>query len=109
MTLRMQIVPIDGFRLFGALVKKEIDLSRKNRGTFFRSGTKVKNRAKWSHKKFSGWINLQRSTGEFVTAEIRSRQASGADWQLLDAFVGFVVRHFRARIGSIHIHLPRVE
>ena|SRR5271156_2221786 len=104
MTFRIQIVPIDGFRLFGALVSKEIDLYRKKQGTFFRSGPKTANRAKWSHKSYPGWVNLEKSVGEVVCVEIRSRQKSSAEWQLVRAFVGFLARHFTKRIRTINIH-----
>jgi hypothetical protein len=40
------------------MVKKEIDLSRKNKGTLYRSGPKAKNYAKRAHASYAGWINL---------------------------------------------------
>ncbi len=81
----IQIVPVDGCRLFGKIVKKEIEISRKNRGAFYRSGAKEKNRAKWAHERYNGWINIQRADGEVVTVEIRSRSQAGDEWQLLQA------------------------
>jgi hypothetical protein len=62
MTLRMQVVPVDGFRLFGALVRKEVDLYRKKQGTFFRSGPKVKDRARWSGFMIKGAVSKTRSS-----------------------------------------------
>jgi hypothetical protein len=92
--------------LFGALVKKEVDLYRKKQGTFFRSGPKVKDRARWSHKNYNGWVSLQRSTGEVVVVEIGARQKDAAPWQLLHTLVGFVVRHFGSKIMAIQIQFP---
>jgi hypothetical protein len=100
----IQIVPAPGFRLFGQMVKKELELSRKNRGTFSRSAEKVRDRAKWSHAKYKGWIKLQRTEGEVVAVEVRSRSQSDDEWQLLHAFIGWVDRHFGNQIEELHIH-----
>jgi hypothetical protein len=100
----IQIIPTDGVRLFGQMVKKEIDLSDRGVGTFRRSGPKQRDRAKWSHSKYKGWINLSRTDGEVVTAEIRSLSRSADDWQLLHAFIGWLDRHFRQSIEALHIH-----
>jgi hypothetical protein len=99
-----QIVPAGDFRLFGAMVRKEIELTKKNGGTFYRSGGKEENRAKWSHLKYQGWINLERSRqGEVVTVEIHSRARSENEWQLVHAFLGWVDRHFGQQISAINI------
>lgn len=100
----IQIVPDPGTRLFGLMVKKEVELSQKNRGTFRRSASKERDRAKWSHTKYKGWIKLQRTEGEVVAVEIRSRSQSDDEWQLLHAFIGWVDRHFGDQIQSLHIH-----
>jgi hypothetical protein len=99
----MQIVPNEGFRLFGAMVKKEVDLSKRNQGTFYRSGAKEKDRAKWSHKRFKGWIKLERGSGEVVVAEIISRTQGDDAWQLFHAFLGWVDRHFGQQVSAINI------
>lgn len=104
----LQIVPVADCRLYGQIVKKEIEFNRKNRGTFYRSGSKEHNHAKWSHSKYSGWIKLQRTEGEVVTAEIRSLSKSGDDWQLLHAFIGWLDRNFGDQIESLHIHYRRM-
>jgi len=103
----LQIVPSAGVRLFGQMVKKEIDLSRKGKGTFFRSGRKERDRAKWSHTTYKGWIKIERCEGEVVAAEIRSLSKGGDEWQLLHAFVGWLDRHFGDHIEAIHIHYRR--
>lgn len=103
MTRLMQIVPVGKFRLYGEIVKKEVDLAKRNRGTFYRSGPKVKDRAKWSHQKYKGWINLQRGAGEIVTAEVVYKGGSAGEWQLLHAFIGWIDRHFGDRILAINV------
>src|SRR5947209_2374647 len=97
----IQIVPKDYFKLYGALVAKELELRRRKQGTFRRAGAKQKNYAKWNHKSYYGWLWLQRGLGEVVTVELQSR--GGDEWQLLHAFLGFVDRHFAEEIQSIQI------
>lgn len=104
MTKLIQIVPVDGVRLFGLMVKKEVELTRNKRGTFHRSATKTRNRAKWSHAKYKGWVRLQRTDGEVVTVEIQSRSQTADQWQLLHAFIGWTDRHFGDQIVAMHIH-----
>lgn len=98
----MQIIPKEQFRLYGALVAKEVSLRQKNQGTFRRSGSKQKNWAKWNHKKFNGWLWLQRGLGEVVTIQLQSKTEND-QWQLLESFLGFVDRHFADKVQSIHI------
>jgi hypothetical protein len=107
MTKLIQIVPIPSVRLFGQMVKKEVELSRRNRGTFRRSAGKVRDRAKWSHSKYNGWIKLQRTEGEVVTVEVQSRSQTDDQWQLLHAFIGWVDRHFGDQVEAMHIHYRR--
>lgn len=101
----LQIVPRDGVRLYGAIVKKEVELSRKKKGTFYRAAAKERNEAKWRHVNFSGWINIRRGLSEVVMAEIRTSGASTADqeWQILHAFLGFLSRHFEPQIAAVNI------
>jgi len=105
----LQIIPTDGVRLFGQIVKKEIELNQRNLGTFYCSGPKEMNRAKWAHRKYKGWMKLQRAEGEVVTAEIRSRSQSSDEWQLLHAFIGCLDRHFGDDIEALHIHYRHVD
>jgi hypothetical protein len=100
----LQILPKQKFRLYGAVVKKEIELANKNQGTFRRTGKKEKNVAKWSHKKIDGWIWLGRGLGEVVVVEIQTRSTiKDEESQLFKAFLGFLDRHFSKRIASINI------
>jgi hypothetical protein len=98
----MQIVPKPGVNLYGAMVIKEIGLSRANKGTFFRSGDKERNRAKWSHKTYNGWITFERSAGETVTVEVQCLAEDGL-WQIAQAFIGWVDRHFGKEVLAINI------
>ncbi len=99
----MQIVPSQGFRLFGAMVSKEVELGKRNQGTFYRSAAKRKEQAKWSHKKYKGWINLERGSGEVVVVEIHSKTQAADGWQLFHAFLGWIDRHFGDKVAAINI------
>jgi len=99
----LQIVPKLGVNLYGKMVAKEIALSKADRGTFFRSGPKQHNRAKWSHKTYNGWITLERGVGEVVTAEIQCL-AEQHQWQIVQAFIGWLDRHFGNVIVGINVH-----
>lgn len=100
---QVQVVPNGGFRLYGAIVAKEVELAKKNRGTFHRSAAKEKDKAKWSHSNYPGWIRIARGMGEVVLIEVRSKKP-GVEWQLMQAILGFLDRHFSDNIGTILIH-----
>ena len=100
---RMQIVPQPGFNLYGAMVQKEIEQSKKKSGTFYRSGPKEHNRARWKHVKHKGWVKLQRGSGGLVMAEVHTRAKGGHDCELFHAFIGFLDRQFGDHPLSINI------
>lgn len=99
---RVQVIPKGGFRLYGAMVSKELELARRKTGTFRRSGRKQKRRAKWTHSAYPGWVRLARGTDEVVEIVVKSVKKE-ADWQLLHAILGFVDRHFGKKIRAINI------
>ncbi|MFQ5705246.1 MAG: hypothetical protein ACE5HT_14650 [Gemmatimonadales bacterium] len=95
----VQVIPRQAFNLYGELVRKEADLRRRSLGTWRRSGKKTRDRARWIHSRYSGYIKIARGMGEVVQIEVRS----DVEWQLLDAILGFLDRHFGDEISSIHI------
>jgi hypothetical protein len=99
----IQIIPKRRYRLYGALVKKEVELYRNGRGTFFRSSAKQKDVTKWSHKSYKGWLWIKRGLGEVVVAELQTLSSSQDEWQLFHAFMGFLDRHFADKIQVINI------
>ena len=96
---RVHIIPEEEFRLYSALVRKEADLKHRRLGTWRRSGKKVRDRARWTHTRYPGWIKIARGMGEVVQIEVHSE----VEWQLLDSILGFLDRHFADEIRSIHI------
>ena len=97
----LQVIPRDAYRLFGAMVAEEARLSRKEKGTFRRRGPKRKNSAQWFHIRFGGRLDLKREEGEVVEVKVRSKP--GVEWQLLRAILGFIDRHFAAKVRAINI------
>ena len=94
----VQIVPLGRTRLYGAMTKKQGEISKLRLGAFSRVGGKLANKARWKHVRFKGWISLKREKSEIVTAKVNS-----GDWQLLSAFVGWVDRHFADEIQAVNI------
>lgn len=90
------------------LVRKEVELRRKNRGTLHRSAPKQHGREKWSHASYKGWITFEKSLGGVCVAAVQSRDPD-AEWQLSQTFVGFVLRHFRAEVSSVYLNLDASE
>jgi hypothetical protein len=94
----VQIMPIERKRLYGAMVKKEAEIRKRRVGAFHRAGAKKRDKARWRHVRFKGWIDLEREGSEVVTAKVNS-----ADWQLLAAFVGWIDRHFGDQVHAVTI------
>jgi hypothetical protein len=65
--------------------------------------TFVRQRAgRWKHKKYGGWINWTEARGGVLVAEIQSKVPE-TEWQLPQAFVGYLDRHLGDHIESISI------
>lgn len=100
---RLQIIGEDEGNLYGQLVKKELEFVSKNKGTFRRSGPKAKGSAKWKHSTYKGWVSIQNGMGNVVIVEIGTRAERDVEWQILQAFLGFLDRHFSKQIRGINI------
>lgn len=100
---QLQIVPAGGFNLYGALVRRELQLRRRKQGTFYRRGPRQGDRAKWAHRKYPGWINLARGMGGVVLAEVRTKADPEQEWELFRAFLGFLDRNFGDKLAAINI------
>jgi hypothetical protein len=101
--IRLTVTPRSRDNLFQLLVGKELELRNNPRATLHRSGPKKAGREKWTHKAYSGWINLQRGDSGTLEATLHSK-ASDGEWQLLRSLIGFLDRHFRKQIASVTIH-----
>lgn len=103
----LQIVPRNGTRLYGAMVKREAEIRKGGRGTFSRAGRKRASAARWKHARYSGSISLQRTPSEMITVNIKSPD-QGEEARLLSAFLGWIGRHFGAEVQTINIQYQPV-
>jgi hypothetical protein len=98
----VQIVPRGNWRLYGAMMKREADLRKRKRGTFYRVGARRRNEAKWKHRQYKGWVNLERGLSEVVSVEVKTL-AADQEWQMLAAFLGWIDRHFADEVLAVNI------
>lgn len=80
-----------------ALLKAKERALRGTATTFIRE-----REGRWVHKTYSGWINWEGTRGGILVAEVQTKK-DGAEWQLLQAFVGYLDRHLGKYIESISI------
>ncbi len=101
--IKLSVIPRERQSLYSILVRKELELRRKNKGTLFRCGPKRRKEEKWRHTNRNGWIRFQEALGGILVATVQARD-SDEEWMLLNSFVGFLDRHFRKDVSSITIH-----
>ena len=104
----LQIVPRDGTRLYGAMIKKQAEIRRSGRGTFLRAGTRKRKAARWTHVRYKGSINLELGPSQAVEAVIKSRDR-GDEARLLSSFLGWLDRHFGERLSSVNIEYRKAD
>jgi hypothetical protein len=98
----LQIVPREGERLYGAMIKKQADIRKSGRGTFSRAGAARRGAAKWTHVRYKGSIKLEPGLAEAVEVAIRSPER-GDEARLLSSFLGWLDRHFGEQLSSVNI------
>jgi len=98
----LEIVPRARTRLYGAMIKKQAEISKRGRGTFSRAGARKRGAARWTHVRYKGSINLEPGTAEAVKVAIKSPER-GDEARLLSSFLGWLDRHFGDRLVSVNI------
>jgi hypothetical protein len=95
----LQVVPRPGARakLKSALKKTEQQL-RGPHTTFVRM-----REGRWKHVKYPGWVEWDDAPGGLLIAEIRTK-VKDHEWQMLQAFVGYLDRHLGDQIESISVY-----
>ncbi len=58
---------------------------------------------RWKHVKYPGWIQWDDAPGGLLVAEIRTR-VKDHEWQILEAFIGYLDRHLGEQIDSVAIY-----
>jgi hypothetical protein len=101
--IRVTATPKSNEDLYGLLVAKEVQLRQKNQGTLHRKGEKKRGNEKWTHATYPGWVRFQKCLGGVLVAQIHSKIPDGES-QLLQAFIGFLDRHFRQELGTVAIN-----
>ncbi len=95
----VQVVPKSGIdSKLKTLLKNKATELRKKPTSFHRN-----RRGRWKHVKYPGWINLDETKGGLLIAEIQTK-VEGTEWQLLQAFIGYLDRHLGKSIESISIY-----
>ncbi len=77
------------------------DTERKLRGphTTFRRMRE----GRWKHVKYPGWVQWDQAAGGLLVAEVQSK-VKDHEWQILQAFVGYLDRHLGEQIESISVY-----
>jgi hypothetical protein len=57
---------------------------------------------RWVHVKYRGWIHWDLARGGIVVATVKSRKPE-QEWQLLQAYIGYLDRHVGEYIDTITI------
>lgn len=58
---------------------------------------------RWKHVKYPGWIQWSDAPGNLLVAEIHTK-VKDHEWQMLQAFIGYLDRHLGEHIESISVH-----
>jgi hypothetical protein len=58
---------------------------------------------RWKHVKYPGWIQWDDAPGGLLIAEVRTR-VKDHEWQIMEAFVGYLDRHPGEQIDCISIY-----
>lgn len=94
----VQIIPLADDKPTLKNLLKDTERELRGRGTTF----KRQREGRWVHVRYPGWINWDLAKGGIIVAEVQSKRPD-AEWQLLQAFIGYVDRHLREYVQSISI------
>jgi hypothetical protein len=68
----LQIVPREGTRLYGAIIKKQAEIRRSGRGTFSRARARKRKAARWTHVRYKGSVNLEPGLSELCHEDVET-------------------------------------
>ena len=90
-------------KLYTLLINKEFQLRKSNKGSFIRRAGKSRTKRDiWVHKHHRGRVEFNKGLNGSITATVISR-VEEMEWQIFDAFISFLMRHFKGSILSINI------
>ena len=58
---------------------------------------------RWKHVKYPGWVQWDEAAGGLLLAEVHTN-VRDHEWQLMDAFIGYLDRHLGDQIESISVY-----
>lgn len=94
----LSIVPVSLGRPSLATLLEETERNlRGTATTFFRQ-----KKRHWIHARYPGWITWDISRSGVLMVNVRSKKPN-SEWQLLQAFIGYLNRHLGKHIDSITI------
>ena len=94
----VQIIPYSDKKPNLKVLLKNTERELRGRGTTF----KRQREGRWVHARYPGWINWDLTKGGILVAEVQSKKPD-AEWQLLQAFIGYVDRHIGKYVQTISI------
>jgi len=82
--------------IYSALNEKERSL---------RGGTTsfYKEKGKWKHVKFKGWVTVTNGPENILFAKVQSRVDTD-EWQIYESFIGYLTRHCGKLIDTLTIY-----
>jgi len=94
----LQIVPVADDRPTLKQLLNQTERRLRRRPTAFSR----KRDGRWAHVRYPGWIKWDLAMGGILMAAVTSRQPE-QEWQLLQAFIGYLDRHLGEYIQTITI------
>jgi hypothetical protein len=95
----VQVVPKPGIASTLKAVLKQTERQLRGPHTTFRRLRE----GRWKHVKYPGWVQWDEAPGGFLVAEIQTK-VQDHEWQLLQAFIGYLDRHLGELIESIAVY-----
>jgi hypothetical protein len=95
----LQVVPKPGTKAKLKTLLKAAERSLRGPHTTFHR----EREGRWKHVKYPGWIQWDAAPGNLLVAEIHTK-VKDHEWQILEAFIGYLDRHLGEAIDSISIH-----
>jgi hypothetical protein len=95
----VQVIPKAGLNAKLKALLKATERHLRGRHTTFER----EKEGRWKHVKYPGWIQWEDAAGGLLIAEVWTR-VNDHEWQILEAFVGYLDRHLGEHIESISIH-----
>ena len=95
----VQVVPKPGIASTLKAVLKQTERQLRGPHTTFRRMRE----GRWKHVKYPGWVQWDEAPGGFLVAEIQTK-VKDHEWQLLQAFIGYLDRHLGEHIESIAVY-----